>query len=308
MRYPGGQWRPLGPQTQGRMGAHDVICLHTMVGSLDGTDRYFRDAGYGGTESHFGTGPTGAIYQWQDCDYTADANLDGRPYVLSIENADVGPPWPAWNTNDGGAVPAFTDQQIEANAQIIAWLSRPETHGGCPAGWACHRGIPLTLIPNTRREHRGIGYHAQGVPGNGLVSGGVQWSNAVGKVCPGRRRIAQVPQIIDRARQIVGGGGRPPQPQEVDVSPEEHQMLVDIRAGLQSLPQTIASVLRTEGISGVGGQVASVLRSEGVSGAGDPRLVKGALRDEHVSGAADVAAKGTAEIKQMLTEQNRPPA
>jgi hypothetical protein len=35
-----------------------------------------------------------------------------------------------------------------------------------------------------------------GVPGNGLVSGGVQWSTARGKVCPGARRIAQIREVI----------------------------------------------------------------------------------------------------------------
>ena len=73
-RYHAATWRPLGPQTQPPMRSHDLICVHTMVGSLTGTDAYFRDGGYGGTESHFGTGGNGERpLQWQDLAFTADA-------------------------------------------------------------------------------------------------------------------------------------------------------------------------------------------------------------------------------------------
>ncbi|WGW12767.1 N-acetylmuramoyl-L-alanine amidase [Saxibacter everestensis] len=184
------------------MSAYRVVCIHTMVGSLAGTDGMFKRNGFTGTESHFGTGGDGTIYQWQDTAYSADANYLGSRTVISIENADHGPGFKPWNTS-GDNVPPFTAAQIEANAQIIAWAHK--THG-----------IPIVLIPNTRPEHRGVGYHAQGVPGNGLVSGGVTWSKARGKVCPGRRRIAQIPQIIARAKQIAGGasagGGPAPTP------------------------------------------------------------------------------------------------
>jgi len=40
------------------------------------------------------------------------------------------------------------------------------------------------------------------VPGY-MAAGAEQWSTAQGKVCPGNRRIAQIPQIITRAQQIT---------------------------------------------------------------------------------------------------------
>lgn len=191
-KMPGAKQRPLAARmTQPRMLSHRVVCIHTMVGSLNGTESMFKQGGYAGTESHFGTGGDGEIRQWVDTDYSADANYRGSRDVISIENADHGPEFPRWNTS-GDNVPPFTAAQIEANAQIIAWVH--QTHG-----------TPIVLIPNTRPQHNGVGYHAQGVPGNGLVSGGVSWSKARGKVCPGRRRIAQIPQIIRRAQEIVGG-------------------------------------------------------------------------------------------------------
>lgn len=193
---------PLGAQTQPRMTAHDIFCWHTMVGSLVGTDAMFEANGYGGTESHFGGGGLGEIKQWQDLAFTADANYQGNPVVISFENADLGPGFTRWDTNDGSAVPAFTDAQVKSSIVLgtAACLpgNRPGSmHADCPRDWACYRqGIPAKLIPDTKPGRRGLGYHAQGVPGNGLVPGGRQWSLARGKVCPGARRIAQLREVI----------------------------------------------------------------------------------------------------------------
>jgi hypothetical protein len=197
---PGATWRPL-PQTHSPMQRYDVVCIHTMVGTLDGTDGYFRRSGI---SSHFGTGGDGRIYQWLDTKVQSGANYRGNHRCISIENADIGPEFSAWNTNDGGAVPAFTGPQIEAIAKIVAWACK--THG-----------IPCVPCPDSRPTSRGVGYHRQGVIGY-MVSGGEQWSTSVGKVCPGNRRIAQIPQIITRARQILAGTPAPtPTPKEKDM-------------------------------------------------------------------------------------------
>jgi|tagenome__1003787_1003787.scaffolds.fasta_scaffold20778898_2 hypothetical protein len=209
-RMPGAAWQPLATNwaAQPRMTAHDIICIHTMVGGLIGTDSYFRQGnglGYAGTESHFGTGGYGEKVQWQDTAYQAEANLNGNWHVLSIENADMGPGFPAWNINDASQVPAFTQPQIEANAEILAWASSKEAHKDCPPSWLCHQvGIPLELIPDAKPGRRGIAYHRQGVPGY-MVAGAEQWSTSNRKSCPGDRRIAQIPQIITRAKALLGG-------------------------------------------------------------------------------------------------------
>lgn len=199
-RYPHGEWRPLGPQTQPRMKSHDIVCLHTAVGSLYGTDAYFKMNGYGGTESHFGVGHDGETFQWQDLDYSADANYRGSNHVISIETADIGPGFPEWNTRDGSQVPAWTEEQIDRLADLVAWL--------CDT---CD--IPPVLIPDSKPDRRGIGYHRQGVPGY-MVEGGEQWSTARGKVCPGDRRIAQIPQIVAKAREILGSPSPRPNEEE----------------------------------------------------------------------------------------------
>lgn len=185
-----GTWRPLASDwaLQRLMRAHDIICLHTMVGSLWGTDTYFRSGGYGGTESHFGVGHDGEVLQWQDTDWQADANLDGNWHVVSIETADRGPGFPEWNTR-GDDVPPWTDAQITSLARLVAFLCR-------------EHDIPCELIPDTRAGRRGIGYHRQGVPGYAAHDGEL-WSSAYGKVCPGDRRIAQVPEVVLRARLLL---------------------------------------------------------------------------------------------------------
>ena len=196
-RYPGAVWRPLANNwdSQPRLTRYDLVLLHTMVGSLASTDRYFRSDGYGGAESHFGVGHDGTVYQWQNTAHRAEANGAANARAISIETADMGPGFPRWDINNGNAVPAWTDDQLEAIAYIVAWACR--THD-----------IPVGLIPDSRPERRGIGYHRLGVPGY-VVPGGELWSSARGKSCPGPRRIAQVPGIVTRARQIIGA---PPPP------------------------------------------------------------------------------------------------
>jgi N-acetylmuramoyl-L-alanine amidase len=169
---------------------YDILCYHTMVGSLWGTDSYFRQGGYSGTESHFGVGYDGQILQWQDTRYRADANLDGGDRVLSVETADMGPGFPAWS---GSNVPKWTAAQIEANARIAAWAHK--THG-----------IPLVIIPNSAQSSRGLGWHRQGIDPWRCATC-ERWSSASGKVCPGDRRVAQMPLVLNRAIQIRDGLG-----------------------------------------------------------------------------------------------------
>jgi N-acetylmuramoyl-L-alanine amidase len=196
-RYPGAAWRPLANDwaSQRTMVQHDIICLHTMVGSLWGTDAFFRSDGYGGAESHFGVGYNGETLQWQDTSRQAEANLNGNHRIISIETADYGPGFGTWNVSDASAVPAWTPEQVERIAEIVAWACR--THS-----------IPCELVPDSRPTRRGVAYHRQGIPGWGLVPGGEVWSSARGKVCPGNRRVAQIPLVISRARAILAGSGK----------------------------------------------------------------------------------------------------
>lgn len=181
-----GTWRPLASNwaSQPKMAKYDLVILHTMVGSLAGTDNYFKGDGYGGPESHFGVGYDGTVYQWQDTLYQAEANATANKRAISIETADMGTGFPPWNTSDGAAVPAWTQAQLDALVKLVDWI-------------CTKHGIPRTAVPDSLPTRRGIAYHRLGVPGY-IVSGGETWSSARGKQCPGPKRIAQIPGIIAR--------------------------------------------------------------------------------------------------------------
>lgn len=167
----------------------NIVCLHTIVGYAPAS------------AAHFSTNAIGKIWQHRDTARQSAANYQGNSHIIAIENEDRGPAFGNWDINDGHDVPGFTAAQIESIAQICAWANK--THG-----------IPLVQCPDSKPGSRGIAYHRQGIssPNNyagyaypGRVAGGEIWSTASGKVCPGDRRISQIPKIIERARQIVGG-------------------------------------------------------------------------------------------------------
>src|SRR3954467_7474648 len=232
-RMPGAVWRPIA-HSGADLSAHDILCYHTMVGSLNGTDSYFRGEAPNGPSSHFGVGHDGTIYQWVDTENRAAANLNGNYHIISVETADVGEGFPKWNMNDGNAVPSWTAAQVEANAKIAAFVYK--THK-----------IPLSQIPDSKPGRRGIGYHRQGCDPN-RVSGGEKWSTAYGKVCPGNRRISQIPSVIARAKQIAGGATAAPVEDEV-TDADIQKIVAALRsadfspaAGTQSLQNMVSQV------------------------------------------------------------------
>lgn len=176
-RMPGAVW--LGehsPKT--RMSRYDIVCVHTIVGHAPAH------------AAHFSTHDSGRIDQSRDTRYRSAANLEGNHRVIAIEN------------EDGAKDVPLTDAQVDACAKILAWAHKVH-------------GVPLQLAPNSRPGSRGLAYHRQGVDGNfggyrygGRVSGGEKWSTAFGKTCPRDKRIAQLPEILRRAKLIA----YPPKP------------------------------------------------------------------------------------------------
>lgn len=164
------------------------ITIHTMVGTLEGTESYFTPAGR--PYSHFGLGGNGEIRQWQDLAFRAASDLEGNPFAISIECEDHGPRFPRWSGSD---VPAFTPEQVDTLIVALSWL--------------CHRfGLPKAAITTSCPHERGIGYHRLGVDPWRNRQCGQRWSSARGKVCPGDRRIHQLlTEIIPRVSAPQGG-------------------------------------------------------------------------------------------------------
>lgn len=208
--------RPLGTQTQPRLSAHDIVCVHTMVGYLKSTDAMFKANGYTGTESHFGIGGKwgsddgldGVAYQWQDTDYTADANYEGNHHVISIETADNAPDYPK-------DIVKWTPAQVSTLVALCAAL-------------CLKYDIPPALIPDTKPGRRGLAYHSQGSKPE-RVAGGENWSPGDHE-CPGPVRVAQfINEVIPKIQAAVKG--------EHDMTPDE---MLNARVVLNSQAQVNA--------------------------------------------------------------------
>lgn len=158
------------------------LIFHTAVSNVSSLKGYFESVS---VCSHWYVQREGGIEQYVDTKYQAPANRDANPDSLSVESWDgYGSTW-----GQGDPVPPWTSEQVEANARIAAW-----SH--------IEHGIPLELIPDSKPGREGIGYHRLGID-PWRVAGGELWSSSYGKICPGPARIAQVPQIIERARELV---------------------------------------------------------------------------------------------------------
>lgn len=208
---PGVDHRPINYSGVPRISRYDIVSVHTIVGYAPAP------------AAHFSTKADGYQIQNRDTAYQSAANLNGNHRIIAIENEDHGSAYGSWNTNDGHAVPAFTEAQCESIADILAWC------------YFAH-GIPLVLVADSQSSRRGISYHRQGIKGNwaGYAyqgwTAGETWSSSQGKVCPGDRRIKQLIEIIiPRARVMVG------LEEDVALSDTEHKWLEDVLRRVQSM-------------------------------------------------------------------------
>jgi hypothetical protein len=140
--------------------------MHTMDGFLHGTDQLFKRNGYTGAESTFGIGGPfdgavldGAVWQWQELDHEADAQVAGNPYATSVETSDGAKPLTPWST-----------RQVASIIELMVW-------------WLKQTGNPPVLV--RRPTDRGIGYHSQFA----------EW-NPHHHDCPGAIRTGQLLRTI----------------------------------------------------------------------------------------------------------------
>jgi len=125
---------------------------------------------------------------WQeiDLDLQSWSSYQANPDTAAFESQggvgdDVNAPW--------------TDNQVESASIILAYMNESE-------------GVPLVDMVNSLAASRGFGVHRYGID-PWRVAGGQLWSSSRGKVCPGDARIAQVPVILSRAKEIRGGSPTP---------------------------------------------------------------------------------------------------
>jgi peptidoglycan hydrolase-like protein with peptidoglycan-binding domain len=176
------------------MVAYNRVNLHVTAG-VGSPYRTF-DAP-GAASSHFYVSKTGAVEQFVDTDLRAEADLDGNDATISIETEGG---WPGGIANSE----PWTPEQVEQLARIYAWTVT--THG-----------IALRLATSSARgaASQGLSWHRLGVDGHfpALPSalagraqrgGGMRYSQARGKLCPGDAKIGQVPAVLARASALLG--------------------------------------------------------------------------------------------------------
>lgn len=180
-RMPGARWRPIQRNYTGRRTTKTRVILHTTASASATSMHGWFSNPNAGASSHFHIDNAGNIEQYIDTDYISWANRDGNSDSVTIETQGAGhEPW--------------TNAQIVAIVQIIQWAR------------TVHKGIPLRQMTSSHPSQKGIGWHRLGVNGNfprsGILrgrqqrGGGELWSAARGKVCPGDKRIQQIPGII----------------------------------------------------------------------------------------------------------------
>ena len=183
------RWRGPVPNQGGTMGPIHGLVLHIQEGSESGTDAWFHNPA-SKVSAHFGNPKTGPLDQWVEVGTVAWAEVDGNTNWISVEN-------------EGNSGDTLTASQVENAAQLLAWL-----HTGF--------GVPLVVSDNPQTT--------PGLTGHGL--GGAAWGGHTD--CPGAPILNQRQQIIDHAAQIVGAPGSTA-PGGIDMTPEEHTMLVEIK-------------------------------------------------------------------------------
>lgn len=169
--YPGAEYRQLRGKSTTLL-TPLVINIHTMVGTLAGTESWFTPSGR--AYSHFGVGGSGAVRQWQDLRYRAASDLNGNPFCISIECEDSSASFPRWT---GSNVPSFTPAQLMALDKLLTWL--------------CARFSIRRHLLKDSCERNGISYHRLGID-PWRFPDCTRFSSSAGKVCPGDNRIEDI--------------------------------------------------------------------------------------------------------------------
>ena len=186
-RMPGAVWRPVpvSPSRPKRRKGRG-ICLHVAVSEAASLHGYFSTAS---ADSHFYVAKNGVIEQYVDTDLIAYTNGAGNASLISVETQ-------GGVTNTEGE--KWTPEQVASLTKIVKWAASSD-------------GFPLQVMPNSRPESRGVGWHKLGCK-PWVVSGGEVWSSAYGKVCPGLAKIAQIPAIVAAAKGGSVAGEPTPKP------------------------------------------------------------------------------------------------
>lgn len=157
----------------GGMVAHKGLVLHIeQSNNNDAVNHWFMDSS-AQASAHFTNPKSGPLVQLVDTEDAAWTEKAGNRYWVSVEH-------------EGYSGDSLTPNQIENDAQILAWL---------------HKTYDVPLQSTDDPNGSGLGWHGMG---------GDAWGGHFD--CPGDPIKAQRGAIIARAQEIVGGASSTPQP------------------------------------------------------------------------------------------------
>lgn len=201
--YPGAKKRLIPKWNKVKIARWRRMNLHVAVSEASSLYGMFSRSN--SACSHFYVAKDGTVEQYIDTAYRSASDMNGNDSTISVEtqggvkNPD-GEPW--------------TKAQVEALTKLWKWAR--DTHD-----------IKNQVARNTQTNENsaGLSWHRLGVEGNfagrpGILSssykpGGIKFSSARGKICPGDAKILQIPGIWAAANGDVGDvkpAGKPSRP------------------------------------------------------------------------------------------------
>lgn len=210
--YPGAKKRLIPKWNKVKIARHRRMNLHVAVHNGDSLFSMFSNSN--SACSHFYVAKDGTVEQYIDTTYRSASDMHGNDSTISVETA-------GGVTNPDGE--PWTSAQVDALVNLWKWAR--DTHG-----------IKNQVAKNTQTNDNsaGLSWHRLGVEGNfagrgGILEnsfkpGGIKYSSARGKVCPGDAKILQIPGIWERANGDTGEVkpvGKPAKPVKPNPAPSK---------------------------------------------------------------------------------------
>lgn len=191
-KYPSAKWRPIARNfTNRRRVRTRGIILHTTA-SKGATSMFsWFSTVAARASSHLHVADNGTVEQYVDLDKISWTTGAASDTTIGIETQGDGRgPW--------------TEAQLDALEDTLVYLCR-------------RYNIPARVMTSSRASEQGIGWHRLGIDGNfpatGILrgrnqrGGGESWSSSRGKVCPGDKRILQIPALVAAVHERLDIGG-----------------------------------------------------------------------------------------------------
>lgn len=210
--YPGAKKRLISKWNKFAITRHRRMNFHVAV--YDGDSLFEMFTKSNAACSHFYVAKDGTVEQYIDTKYRSASDMNGNDSTISVETAGGLGNSKQLNSEK------WTPEQVEALAKLWKWAQ--ETHG-----------IKNQVAKNTQTNDNssGLSWHRLGVKGNfqgrggvlatSYLTGGILYSKAKGKECPGDAKILQIPGIWEKANgKTTEQPVKPPTTPPVSAKPE----------------------------------------------------------------------------------------